>query len=234
MHGYGDDRPAGEQSDLQGIEVRALRGGRRRAVALACRRRRRMRSRRARARPMPALRRAGAIPGPAIQPGLIDRARALDGRGREPVQGRRSQGAQESFDRLGGRAREAAKDAAGTVMAWPGTRAITARRALRSRLRTARPTATPRPTPCAAARASRPAGSSTPRPSRSARPGSCSPAAARANAAPRFSSPARCASSCGLRHVACGPRRRAGMPVGEEPRESPHHAAGAGGRAAGR
>ena len=37
------------------------------------------------------------------------------------------EGAQESFDRFGGRARDAARDAAGSVMTWPNARAVTAR-----------------------------------------------------------------------------------------------------------
>jgi hypothetical protein len=68
---------------------------------------------------------AGATPGPAFKPGLIDQLGRWMDQGTSRLKAGIA-GAHESFDRLGGRAREAARDAAGTVMAWPGTRAITA------------------------------------------------------------------------------------------------------------
>jgi len=68
---------------------------------------------------------AGAAPAPAFKPGLIDQLGRWMDEGKSRLKAGIA-GAHESFDRLGGRAREAAREAAGTVMAWPGTRAITA------------------------------------------------------------------------------------------------------------
>jgi hypothetical protein len=68
---------------------------------------------------------AGAAPAPAFKPGLIDQLGRWMDEGASRLKGGIA-GAQESLHRLGGRAREVARDAAGTVAALPGTRAITA------------------------------------------------------------------------------------------------------------
>jgi hypothetical protein len=69
---------------------------------------------------------AAAEPNTSFKPGFIHEfGRWLDEGASKFKSG--MQGAQETLDKLGGRARDAAKDATGAVMALPNTKAVTAR-----------------------------------------------------------------------------------------------------------
>jgi hypothetical protein len=69
---------------------------------------------------------AAEAPNPAFKPGFIHEfGRWLEEGASKFKSG--MQGAQETLDKLGGQARDAAKDATGAVIALPGTRAVTAR-----------------------------------------------------------------------------------------------------------
>jgi hypothetical protein len=69
---------------------------------------------------------AAAEPNPAFKPGFVHEfGRWLEQGASKLKSG--MQGAQETLDKLGGQARDAAKDATGAVIALPNTRAVTAR-----------------------------------------------------------------------------------------------------------
>jgi len=63
---------------------------------------------------------------PAFRPGFIDAVGRWLGEGADKLKSD-MQGARESFDKLGDRARDAAKDATGTVIGLPNTRVVTGR-----------------------------------------------------------------------------------------------------------
>jgi hypothetical protein len=69
---------------------------------------------------------AEQAPNPAFKPGFIDAFGRWLGEGATKLKSE-MQDAQEKLDKLGGQARDAAKDATGAVMALPSTRAVTAR-----------------------------------------------------------------------------------------------------------